>query len=127
MKAERDHGLEFLLAFDGLVYVFEEDYRLRFRIGRVRVSERRPHGLSYSLTLHAPNGVRLVGFDNAHRVGGRRDRHLTTDHWHSALRDAGQLYAYRDAATLIDDFLNEVEKVLKDRGVKFDVIREEPK
>jgi hypothetical protein len=122
-----DHGLEFLLAFDGLVYVFEEDYRLRFRIGRVTPSRRRPHGLSYSLTLHAPNGARLVGFDNAHRVGGGRQDRLATDHWHSVLRDEGQRYIYKDAATLIDDFFNEVEKVLRDRGVKFDAIREEAK
>lgn len=28
----------------------------------------RPHGLSYSLVLRAPDGERLVGYDNAHPV-----------------------------------------------------------
>ncbi|HEY5208524.1 MAG TPA: DUF6516 family protein [Stellaceae bacterium] len=127
MKVERDHGLEFFLAFDGLVYVFEEDYRLKFRIRRVAISTRRPHGLSYSFTLHAPNGQRLVGFDNAHRIRARRAQQAATDHWHSAQRDTGQPYAYKDSATLIEDFLDEVERVLKSLGVKFEVIREERK
>jgi len=32
-----------------------------------------PHGLDYSLTLHGPDGERLVGFDNA-RPAARRKR-----------------------------------------------------
>jgi hypothetical protein len=121
-----DNGLRFLLAFDGLEYVFEDGHRLRFRIGRVRSSPRRPHGLSYSLTLHAPDGRRLVGFDNAHRIGRRGAHAVATDHWHSERRESAQIYPYEDAATLIDDFFNEVEKVLKQRGVKFVVIQEKP-
>jgi hypothetical protein len=32
------------------------------------VTPERPHGLKYSLTLHAEDGARLLGFDNAHRI-----------------------------------------------------------
>jgi hypothetical protein len=28
----------------------------------------RPNGIRYSLTLHAPDNTRLIGFDNAHGV-----------------------------------------------------------
>ncbi|MGH7193026.1 MAG: toxin-antitoxin system TumE family protein [Candidatus Saccharimonadales bacterium] len=63
-----DHGLEFLLAFDGRIHHLEEGYRLKFEIKRVATAEARPHGLSYSFTLHAPDGTRLVGYDNAHSV-----------------------------------------------------------
>src|SRR5580700_11015388 len=38
------------------------------------VSPERPHGLDYSLTLHGPDGERLVGFDNAHPVKGQSGR-----------------------------------------------------
>jgi hypothetical protein len=63
-----DHTLEFLLALDGRIHHLEKRYSIRFEIKKVEMSEARPHGLSYSLTLHAPDGARLIGFDNAHRV-----------------------------------------------------------
>jgi len=34
-------------------------------VARVGVTPERPHGIKYSLTLHAPDGTRLIGFDNA--------------------------------------------------------------
>jgi hypothetical protein len=107
----------------------EKGYWLKFDIQRVAATEERPHGLSYAFTLHAPDGTRLVGFDNAHDVKAtgsrfkRRDR--TTDHWHRTDKDAGRPYAFIDAATLIDDFFDEVERALAERGVGLRVTREE--
>src|SRR5438034_1022203 len=63
-----EYGLEFLLAFDGRIHHLEEGYWIKFEIERVKPTKGRPHGLSYSFTLHAPDGTRLVGFDNAHGV-----------------------------------------------------------
>ena len=63
-----EYGLEFLLAFDGRIHHLEEGYWIKFEIERVKPTKERPHGLSYSFTLHAPDGTRLVGFDNAHGV-----------------------------------------------------------
>ena len=75
-------------------------------------------GLSYSLTLHAPDGARLVGFDNVHVVGERRGpgmrRRRESDHRHR-LRNI-RPYDYSDAATLLEGFWNEVDVVLKERG-----------
>ena len=123
-----DHGLEFLLAFNGRVHHLEKGYWLKFDITRVEPSPERPHGLSYSFTLHAPDGTRLVGFDNAHDVRARgsqfKDRRVA-DHWHRRKKDPGSLYVFRDAETLIDDFFNEVERVLRERGVGLRVTREE--
>ena len=80
-----------------------------------------PHGLSYSFTLHAPDGTRLVGFDNAHDVPARgsrfKRRGKSTDHWHRTEKDPGRPYEFKDAETLIDDFFDEVERVLRDRGI----------
>ena len=81
-----DHGLEFLLGFDGRIHHLEKGYWLKFEIARVTATTNRPHGLSYSFTLHAPGGTRLVGFDNAHDVPARgsrfKRRDKSTDHWH---------------------------------------------
>lgn len=89
-----EYGLEFLLAFDGRVHYLEEGYWIKFEIKQVKISKKRPHGLSYSLTLHAPDGKRLVGFDNAHGTprGSRFERRPeATDHWHRTETDPGDL------------------------------------
>jgi hypothetical protein len=56
----------------------------------------KPHGLDYSLTLHGPDGERLVGFDNPHPVGPQRSG-SPRDHQHR-LRTV-RPYEYRDAST----------------------------
>jgi hypothetical protein len=128
-RRRSDDGLEFLLAFDGRVHHLEKGYSLKFEIRRVAATRNRPHGLSYSFTLHGPDGTRLVGFDNAHEVGARgspfKRRSETADHWHRTDKDPGRPYRFKDAETLIDDFFNEVERVLHDRGVGLEVTRTE--
>jgi hypothetical protein len=123
---EAEYGLEFLLAFDARIHHLENGYWLKFEIKRVEASKRRPHGLSYSFTLHAPDGTRLVGFDNAHGVPARGSRFKVvpsaSDHWHRTESDPGRPYAFKNAETLIEDFFNEVEKVLGERGIGTSVV-----
>jgi hypothetical protein len=124
-----DHGLEFLLAFDGRIHHLEKGYWIKFDIVRVAATSKRPHGLSYSLTLHAPDGVRLIGFDNAHDVATRGSRFKrrgeASDHWHCDENDPGRPYAFKDAETLIDNFVDAVERVLRERGVGVRVTKAE--
>jgi hypothetical protein len=124
--SEGDYGLEFLLAFDGRVHHLEEGYWLKFQIKRVEAAEERPHGLSYSFTLHAPDGTRLVGFDNAHGVAARGSRSKAapqaSDHWHRTETDPGRPYEFKDAETLIEDFFDEVERVLRGRRIGTKVV-----
>lgn len=126
MISKHDYGLEFLLAFDGRVHRLEEGYWIKFEIKRVKAVKMRPHGLSYSFTLHAPDGARLIGFDNAHAVRGKRSKlkgaPAAHDHWHRTKNDPGRPYRFRDAETLIDDFFNEVERVLSELGVGTTVV-----
>jgi hypothetical protein len=68
MDHDAEHALEFLLAFDGRRHFYPEGYFLKFEIKRVEPTKQRPHGLSYSFTLHDPDGHRLIGYDNAHTV-----------------------------------------------------------
>jgi hypothetical protein len=80
----------------------------------VPASVEKPHGLDYSLTLHGPGGERLVGFDNAHPVEKQR-RGGPQDHRHR-LRTI-RAYEYKDAATLLGDFWEMVDAVLRQRGI----------
>ena len=89
------------------------------RRGASRCERTRPHGLSYSLTLHDETGERIVGFDNAHPVssvaGPSGKRRAKYDHKHR-LRTI-RPYDYKDAATLLEDFWKEVDSMLQERGV----------
>jgi hypothetical protein len=116
VAAPRDPSLDTLLELDGQVLVVDPGglYWVRFVVTRGPVSPEKPHGLDYSLTLHGPDGARLVGFDNAHPVGRSR-RGDPQDHRHR-LRTV-RPYDYRDAATLRGDFWAEVDAVLKEIGV----------
>ena len=71
MTWPRDPTLGTLLELDGQVLVVdpESGHWVRFVVTRVRPTAEKPLGLDYSLTLQGPDGERLVGFDNAHRVG----------------------------------------------------------
>ena len=72
---DRDSGLDTLLDLHGqTLFVDEAGHWVKFIAVRTEVTPQRPHGLSYSLTLHAPDEERLVGFDNAHPVRERRGR-----------------------------------------------------
>jgi hypothetical protein len=100
----RDPTLDVLLDLDGQVLVVDPGggHWVRFVVTRVPVSPEKPHGIDYSLTLHGPEGERLVGFDNAHPVA-RQKRGEPQDHRHR-LRNI-RPYEYRDAATLVADFV----------------------
>ena len=118
---DRDPALDALLDLDGQILVVDPagGHWVKFVVRRVPASPERPHGLDCSLTLHGPDGERLVGFDNAHPArttagpggGARRAR----DHRHR-LRTV-RPYDDRDAATLLADFWAEVDAVLRERGV----------
>jgi hypothetical protein len=120
MSEARDAALDALLLLDGEIFFADAEGKhfVKFVVKRVEPSAERPHGLSYSLTLHAENGDRLVGFDNAHPVPPQRGpasgRTKAYDHRHrfKTIRP----YEYRDAATLLADFWKQVDAVLKDRS-----------
>ena len=116
MTAPDDSSLDTLLDLDGQVLVVDPEagHWVRFLVTRVPVTAEKPHGLDYALSLHGPDGERLVGFDNAHPVaeqelGGPRD------HRHR-LRTV-KAYEYRDAAALLAGFWRAVDSVLRERGV----------
>jgi hypothetical protein len=121
MNVRRDAGLDALLALDGVTFFVDPEgsYHVRFVVRWIEPSIERPHGLSYSLTLHDRSGQRLVGFDNAHtvavRTGPAGRRRTVRDHRHrlSTVRP----YDYRDAASLLGDFWEQVDGVLRERGV----------
>ena len=118
----RDRALEALLDLHGLVLVVDEEGHVaRFVVRRTEPTEVKPHGISYSLTLHDRSGRRLLGFDNAHSVrrpGGRFvEQPRVYDHVHRGLGDEGRPYQFVDADKLVEDFWAGVVRLLgRDEG-----------
>jgi hypothetical protein len=121
-----DHTLDFVLPFSNHIFLLEKGYWLKFEIRRVDHTPQRPHGLSYSFTLHAPDGRRLIGFDNSHtpaRPAGSRfaKKSVEYDHWHRTQEDEGRPYRFVDADKLLADFFAAVRRELSKLGVSDDV------
>jgi Family of unknown function (DUF6516) len=110
-----DHDLEVLLSLDGFEFEFVRGYRVKIEARQVEATHSRPHAVKYSLTLHDEHGRRIYGLDNAHRP---RRGPAAFDHRH--VYGARRLvpYAYRGPAELLADFYAEVERILKERGVR---------
>ena len=114
-------GLEYLLGLNGNIEVQNDvGYWVKMEVFSVDVTTQRPHGIRYSLTLHAPDNTRLIGFDNAHSVkpSGSRFKHagkrFPYDHRHRHATDEGVLYEFDTAYQLVSDFYAEVDRVLKE-------------
>jgi hypothetical protein len=116
VTAPHDPSLDTLLDLDGQVLVVDPEggHWVRFVVTRVPVTTEKPHGLDYPLTLHGPDGERLVGFDNAHPVA-KQKLGGPQDHRHRLMTI--KAFEYRDAASLLADFWSTVDSVLRERGV----------
>lgn len=106
-----DRGLEMLLDLDGSILVqTDAGHWIGIRARRVVGTPQRPHGISYSLTFHAPDNRRILGYDNAH---GTTTRRVPFDHRHRHSSDEGRPYAFRSAEQLLKDFFSDVDNWLK--------------
>jgi hypothetical protein len=118
---DTDHTLQLLLDLDGLNYVYDGGYWIKYAVSAVARSPEWPGGIKYSLTLHDRQGNRIFGIDNAHSPktqsgpSEKSTRPAPADHMHKG----GRIYQYEfvDAATLLADFDKGVVAALKKRGV----------
>jgi Family of unknown function (DUF6516) len=108
-----DYELEFLLGFDGYSYKLETGHIVRFRVKECKVTNNRPHGLRYSLTVHTPSGHRVYGIDNAHKIKHSK----TFDHYHKLNSKKIVRYEYVSPLKLFADFCDVIIQILKMYGV----------
>lgn len=110
--------LDTLLDLDDEIMVQDGGYWVKIEARRVKVTPGIPHGIRYSLTLHDPDGTRVLGYDNAHAIdppkkkfGGQR---LEYDHVHRHAKDKGEAYEFSGPDELLKDFFEDVDKLLKE-------------
>ena len=118
-----DQGIENLLSLDGTVIETDSgvEYFAHFSASKVDVTEGRPHGIKYSLTLHDKDNKRLMGFDNAHSFEderrGKFSRHRKLSKWDHKhkLKDVSVItpYDYETAEKLMSDFWAAVDEAIK--------------
>src|ERR1035437_10000401 len=121
-KESKETGLDYLLGLDGNIEFQSDDgYWVKMEVTRVAATPERPQGIRYSLTLHAPDSTRLIGFDNApggFKPQGSHYKHAGIrypyDHRHRHATDVGVLYEFDTAYQLFSDFYAEVDRALKE-------------
>lgn len=106
-----DFTLETLLDMDGDVYIYPSRHWHKIEVRKLKREDNNfPQGIKYSLTLHAPNGERILGYDNAHVIAGEKmDKPF--DHVHKKSRVVK--YSYKNAAQLLTDFFNDINIILE--------------
>ncbi|TAG27626.1 MAG: hypothetical protein EAZ37_04130 [Burkholderiales bacterium] len=113
-----DHGIQNLLDLHDNVLDQEDGYWIKLEAWRVVPTKDVPHGIRYSLTLHAPSGKRILGYDNAHavKVKGKKysGQKLPFDHKHRNVADHGVPYGFSSADQLLVDFFSDADKVLRE-------------
>jgi hypothetical protein len=111
-----DHEIRTLLDLNDQVLDQEHGYWIKIEAWEVKPSSGVPHGIRYTLTLHAPSGKRILGYDNAHAVSVKghkySGRRLPFDHKHRHVADLGVPYEFKSVYKLLSDFFAEVDSVL---------------
>ncbi|MCF7821468.1 MAG: DUF6516 family protein [Mariprofundaceae bacterium] len=109
-----DTGLETLLSLDSEIFPMDNGYWTKFEVKKVGRSDRVPHGVRYSLTLHDRSNRRVFGIDNAHGFKPKRKRFgaakTTWDHQH--VKEKVLPYEFESPESLLEDFWNEVERII---------------
>ena len=77
---------------------------------------------SRSIAQTAGGWLDSTTLNGAQGSPGIKRRSAATDHWHRMENDPGRPYVFRDAVVLLDDFFDEVERVLRERGIKTTVV-----
>jgi hypothetical protein len=117
-----DFGLEALLNLHGWSGDVGGGFWVSVRAVRVTPDAQRPHGIGYSLTLHRPDGERVLGYDNAHPPGigsgpARKSRRRGRPRDHRHYRGRVGWYEFKSAVKLMEDFWKDVEVVLEEEDV----------
>ena len=106
MAKGHDHVLDCLLNMNGAKFFRDDGYWYQFEAKLTERTPERPHGLSYSLTLHDKHNKRVFGIDNAHgydfkknRFSGRR---VVYDHKHQ--EEKVFPYDFVSPGRLMEDF-----------------------
>jgi len=107
-------GLKALLDLDGEIFPMDNGFWTKIDAKMVIQSDKIPHGVRYSLTLHNKRNLRVLGYDNAHRFrGGRKGFGIKTTEWdHKHEGSKVKPYEFKNTGQLLKDFWTDVERII---------------
>jgi hypothetical protein len=106
-----DYSLELLLDLDGTYIEVGLGFWVKIEARIIEENTiNKPFGIKYSLTLHAANGERVLGYDNAHGLFNKKP-FAPDDHIHK--QNKIFRYEFISAEDLLKDFWNDVNLILK--------------
>jgi hypothetical protein len=115
-KELNDPGLVTLLDLDGEMFPMDNGFWTKIDAKVIMQSDRIPHGVRYSLTLHNKSNLRVLGYDNAHGFKTGRKvfgaKIAEWDHIHEGTKV--KPYEFQSAGQLLEDFWNDVERIIED-------------
>ena len=113
---KNDPDLEVLLQLNDEIFPMDNGFWTKIEAIKVAANEHIPHGIKYSLTLHNPNNVRILGYDNAHGIKPKKKKYgakrVVWDHRHE--KKIVEPYEFENAAQLMTDFWDDVERILSE-------------
>lgn len=117
-----DSGKSYLLSLHRQKIGYDNGYWVTFRVTEVPPDEGRPWGFQYALTLHDENDDRILGYDNSHSIDAatgpakKSKRQVAFDHIDRRGKRSVP-YQFTTPYQLVEDFLADVEKILREEGV----------
>lgn len=114
-----DATIQYLIDLNGQIMEMGSGYWVKIEARQVPPSSGRPAGVDYSLCLFSPKDERLLCYDNAHpiKTGSGPAAKLAEKHDHVHKGQRIKPYLYANAATLLEAFWSDVNKILQERGV----------
>ena len=113
----RYRDLDTLLDLNNTKYYREDGYWWKIEAWEVKVTNKKPYGVRYNLTLHDKSNKRIFGIDNTHAPpDDRKGFHakiIAHDHIHRHAKDKGVTYKYTTAEQLLDDFFKHIDEVIE--------------
>ena len=114
MSKGHDYELECLLSLHGQKFFRDDGYWYQCEVRLVDKTKERPHGLSYSMTLHDKHNKRVFGIDNAHGYNFKKNRFsgrsIIYDHKHHKERVLP--YDFVSSEKLVADFFDGCDKYI---------------
>ena len=109
-----DPGLATLLDLDGEIFPMINGFWTKIDAKTVVQSDRFPHGVRYSLTLHDSCNLRVLGYDNAHQFKtGRKGFGAKVTKWdHKHEGNKVISYEFESAGQLLENFWNDVKRII---------------
>lgn len=94
----------------------ERGFWYKIEVSSADITEERPLGICYSMTLHDKYNKRIFGIDNAHSVNVKKNRIRTGVKTFDHIHDGNKIYPryFASEEELVEYFYNTIKRVVSE-------------